>query len=52
MSLNKLYDFIQVAYSMRRHYTKVEYFLSISYLLPFIYYWTKNQIIIIIMCRK
>jgi hypothetical protein len=26
MSLNKLYDFIQVAYSMRKHYTKDEYF--------------------------
>jgi hypothetical protein len=26
MSLNKLYVFIQVAYSMRKHYTKVEYF--------------------------
>jgi hypothetical protein len=28
MSLNTLYDFIQVAYSMRRHYTKVEYFFK------------------------
>jgi hypothetical protein len=26
MSLNKLYDFIQVVYSTRMHYTKVEYF--------------------------
>jgi hypothetical protein len=26
MSLNKLYDFIQVVYSMRNHYNKVEYF--------------------------
>jgi hypothetical protein len=26
MSLNKLYDFIQVAYSMRKYYTKVESF--------------------------
>jgi hypothetical protein len=26
MSLNKLYDFIQVLYSTRKHYTKVEYF--------------------------
>jgi hypothetical protein len=26
MSLNKLYDFIQVIYSMRKHYTRVEYF--------------------------
>jgi hypothetical protein len=26
MSLNKLYVFIQVAYSMRKHYTQVEYF--------------------------
>jgi hypothetical protein len=26
MSLNKLYDFIQVLYIMRKHYTKVEYF--------------------------
>jgi hypothetical protein len=26
MSLNQLYDFIQVIYSMRKHYTRVEYF--------------------------
>jgi hypothetical protein len=26
MNLDKLYDFIQVVYSMRKHYTKVEYF--------------------------
>jgi hypothetical protein len=26
MSLNKLWDFIQVIYSMREHYTKIEYF--------------------------
>jgi hypothetical protein len=26
MSLNKLSDFIQVIYSIRKHYTKVEYF--------------------------
>jgi hypothetical protein len=26
ISLNKLYDFIQVAYSVRKYYTKVEYF--------------------------
>jgi hypothetical protein len=26
LSLNKLYDFIKVLYSMRRHYTKVEQF--------------------------
>jgi hypothetical protein len=26
MSLNQLYDFIQVIYSMRKYYTKVEYF--------------------------
>jgi hypothetical protein len=26
MSLNKFYDFIQVTYSMREHYTKGEYF--------------------------
>jgi hypothetical protein len=26
MSLNKLYDFIQVVYGIRKHYTKVEYF--------------------------
>jgi hypothetical protein len=26
MSLNKLHDFIQVSYSMRNLYTKVDYF--------------------------
>jgi hypothetical protein len=26
MSLKQLYDFIQIIYSMRKHYTKVEYF--------------------------
>jgi hypothetical protein len=26
MSLNNFYDFIQVAYSVRKLYTKVEYF--------------------------
>jgi hypothetical protein len=26
MSLNKLYDFIQVIYSIKEYYTKVEYF--------------------------
>jgi hypothetical protein len=26
MSLNKLYDFINIAYSLRKDYTKVEYF--------------------------
>jgi hypothetical protein len=26
MSLNHLCDFIYVAYSMRKHYTKIEYF--------------------------
>jgi hypothetical protein len=26
MSLNKLYDFMQVAYNIRKYYTKVEYF--------------------------
>jgi hypothetical protein len=26
MRLNQLYDFIQAAYSRRKHYTKVEYF--------------------------
>jgi hypothetical protein len=26
MSLNMMYDFIQVIYSTRKHYTKVEYF--------------------------
>jgi hypothetical protein len=26
LSQKKLYDFIQVIYSMRKHYTKVEYF--------------------------
>jgi hypothetical protein len=26
LSLNKLWDFIQVIYNMREHYTKVEYF--------------------------
>jgi hypothetical protein len=26
MRLNKLYDFIQDAYSVRKYYTKVEYF--------------------------
>jgi hypothetical protein len=26
LSLNKLLDFIQVIYSMREHYSKVEYF--------------------------
>jgi hypothetical protein len=30
LSLNRLYDFIQVVYSMRRHYTKVEYFSKYS----------------------
>jgi hypothetical protein len=31
LSLNKLWDFMHVIYSMREHYTKVEYFLSIFY---------------------
>jgi hypothetical protein len=26
ISLNQLYDFIHVLYSIRKHYTKVEYF--------------------------
>jgi hypothetical protein len=26
MSLKQLYDFIKVIYSMRKHYTRVEYF--------------------------
>jgi hypothetical protein len=26
ISLNQFYDFIHVTYSMRKHYTKVEYF--------------------------
>jgi hypothetical protein len=31
MGLNQLYDLIQGMYSMRKHYTKVEYFLSLFY---------------------
>jgi hypothetical protein len=42
IGLNKFYDFIPVICSMRKHYTKVEYFLSIFYLLPFIYYRNMN----------
>jgi hypothetical protein len=39
MSLNKLYDFIHFSYSVRKYYTKVEYF-SNHFL--FIYYCTRN----------
>jgi hypothetical protein len=30
MSLNKLYDFIKVLYSVSKHYTQVEYFSKYS----------------------
>jgi hypothetical protein len=42
MSLNQLYDFIQVIYSMRKYSTKVEY-LSKPILFIIIYLlWTRN----------
>jgi hypothetical protein len=41
-NLTELSDFLQVLNSMRKHYTKINIFLSIAYLLQFIYYKDKN----------
>jgi hypothetical protein len=52
MNLIILYDFMQVLNIKRMHYTKNEYFLSIFYLLQFIYSMNRNQIIEIILSRN